>query len=223
MLIVDIGVRICGFWWECLFSYGYWFKQKLSSHAKLSRKFRRRLKDLLESCGAIKEIWEVFFFFHNRHLLVNDLIMKIKNEKARKYGTTDACVVTFFSIVFYYSNNSKSYFVDVFLHISLVWLLRRLRKGWNIRWRLKIHLKLTKCSVTIFNSSQIFEFFTSKFQGLPTLCLLNRLFLFLSISSYRWKKKIFFLSGDVWHSKKKRWKIIKLTNDLHYPYVEKTA
>lgn len=58
-------------------------------------------------------------FYHNCHLLVNDLIMKIKytsreeDERASRCGRTWAScryISTSFAIVFYYSNNRKSYF-----------------------------------------------------------------------------------------------------------------
>lgn len=140
-MIVDIGVRICGLWRVCIFSYGYWFREKLSQRSKLKKlykKIQKRLKDLLESRGVVKLIWihakQKGKVYHNRHLLVNDLIMKIKygSKRMKIWNTTDAYVVTFFSIVFYYSNSSKSYFVDVFLHISLVCaLVERWRKGWK--------------------------------------------------------------------------------------------
>lgn len=84
-------------------------------HQKDMKKMKHRnsIKDLLEWRGAIKVIWAGRNFYRNSHLLVNDLIMKIKHE-TEVDGTLMLASLHFISFLccFYYSKSSKSYFVD---------------------------------------------------------------------------------------------------------------
>lgn len=190
----------------CIFSYGYWFRKvvlKEDSALKCSKTWRfTRMREVgrhgIETASRFIGItWSHQSDAREREIFITSVIClsmtwlwksntTLKGWKYDFQGL-NACVVTFLSIVFYYSNNSKSYFVDEFLHISLVW---------------------SGDSETV----RICSFFLSLFPPLATSHLVVR------------RRRKTSSSRDVWaHEREKRWKIIKLTNDLHYPYVEKTA
>lgn len=116
---------------ERIFSYGYWFRRweflKTLRYVRHEEQATTKLskKDLLESRGAIKMTWtsEARNFYHYSHLLVNDLIMKIKYGELLTNGSgmlaESLHLISAPTIVFYYSNNSKSYFVEcIFAYFS---------------------------------------------------------------------------------------------------------